>query len=99
MNYLLARLNEQFGVTDHFFSLDSVHSVSGSDVRVYHPVIDGVILLLRRHFLPRRAVFSFDFLPFLHYFLSHGVDGGEVFKLLLLHRVQVKPRYRRDGHL
>ncbi len=99
MNYLLTRLNEQFRVTEHFFTVNSVHSVSGSDMGIHHPVVDGAVLLLRRHLLPRRAVLGFDFLPLLHDFLRHGVDGGEVFELLFLHPVGVEPRHGRGGHL
>lgn len=99
MNYFLARLNEQFGVTDHFFPLHSVHSISRSDVGIHHPVVDGVVLLLRRHFVPGRAVSGFDSLPLLHYFLCHGVDGGEVLQFLLLHPVGVEPCHCRRGHL
>ena len=99
MNNLLSRLNEQFRVTDHFIAFNSVHSVSGSDVGVHHPVVDGAVLLFGRHFLPGRAVLGFDFLPLLHYLLRHGVDGGEVFELLFLHPVSVEPRHGRGGHL
>lgn len=99
MNYFLPRLNEQFGVTDHFLAVNSVHGVSGTDVRIHHPVVDGAVLLLRRHLVPGRAMFSFDPLPLLHYLLCHGVDGGKVLKLLLFHTVAVEARHGRGGHL
>lgn len=41
---------------------------------------------------------GFDSLPLLHYFLRHGIDGGEVFELLFLHPVGVGPRHGCGGH-
>lgn len=100
MNYFLARLDEQFRVADHFFPVNSVHSVSGSNMRIHHPVVDGVVLLLRRHFIPRRAVPGFDSLPLLHYLLRHRTEGREIFKLHLLHPLSADPRHGCcGGHL
>lgn len=99
VDHFLPRLNEQFGVTDHFLAVNFMHSVSGTDVRIHHPVVDGAVLLLRRHLVPGRAVLGPDPLPLLHDLLRHGVDGGEVIKLLLFHTVAVEARHGRGGHL
>ncbi|CAG5928454.1 unnamed protein product [Menidia menidia] len=99
VDYLLTRLDEQFRVADHLVPVHPVHGVSGSDVGVHHPVVDGRVLFLGRHFLPRRAVLGLDFLPLLHDLFGHGVDGGEVLELLILHSVGVEPRHGSGGHL
>lgn len=98
MDCLLTRLEEQFGVTDHLLSVHFMHSISGSDMRVHQAVINGVVLLLRGHFLPGRAVVGFDFLPLLHDLLGHRVDGGKVLERLLLHPMGVVPRHGSGGH-
>lgn len=99
MNYFLARLNEQFRVADHFLPVNFVHSVSGSDMWIHHPVVDGVVLLLRRHLIPRRAVPGFDSLPLMHYLLRHRIEGREIFKLHFLHPLSADPRHGCGGHL
>lgn len=81
----LSRFDLQFGVTDYIFPVNSVHSISGSDMRIHDSAVDGVFLLLRRHFIPGRTVSGFDSLALLHYFPRHRVYGGEVFEFDLLH--------------